>query len=60
MSGRKDGLFGGAGVSKTVLIQELTNNLKPAAWWYFRIHRRWRRTREGTDLFLEMTEVRRY
>ena len=40
--GGKIGLFGGAGVGKTVLIQELINNIATAARRLFRLHRRWR------------------
>ena len=37
--GGKIGLFGGAGVGKTVLIQELIRNI--ATWWLFNLHRCW-------------------
>ncbi len=57
--GGKIGLFGGAGVGKTVLIQELINNNVAKA------HRGvscfagvGERTREGNDLFIEMTETK--
>ncbi|MCK7517587.1 MAG: hypothetical protein MZV64_07660 [Ignavibacteriales bacterium] len=33
--GGKTGLFGGAGVGKTVIIQELIHNIASAAWWLF-------------------------
>ncbi len=39
--GGKIGLFGGAGVGKTVLIQELIRNIA-AEWWLFDIYRCWR------------------
>ena len=54
--GGKIGLFGGAGVGKTVLIMELINNIAKAARRYFGIHRRGERTREGNDLYNEMQE----
>jgi F-type H+-transporting ATPase subunit beta len=37
--GGKIGLFGGAGVGKTVLIQELINNIAKASWWFIGICR---------------------
>ena len=40
--GGKIGLFGGAGVGKTVLIQELIQNIATAAWRLFHIYRCWR------------------
>ena len=54
--GGKTGLFGGAGVGKTVLIQELINNLAQAHGGTSVFTGVGERTREGTDLFLEMTE----
>ena len=39
--GGKIGLFGGAGVGKTVLIQELIRNIATGAWWILSIHRCW-------------------
>ena len=42
IKGGKIGLFGGAGVGKTVLIQELINNIATRAWWYFSICWCWR------------------
>jgi len=35
MTWRQDGLFGGAGVAKTVLIQELYQQHREGAWWLF-------------------------
>ena len=40
--GGKIGLFGGAGVGKTVLIQELDPEYRYRAWWIFYFHRCWR------------------
>jgi len=54
--GGKTGLFGGAGVGKTVLIQELINNLAQEHGGRRSSPAVGERTREGTDLFLEMTE----
>ena len=54
--GGKTGLFGGAGVGKTVLIQELINNLAQEHGGTSVFTGVGERTREGTDLFLEMTE----
>ena len=54
--GGKIGLFGGAGVGKTVLIQELINNLAQEHGGTSVFTGVGERTREGTDLFLEMTE----
>jgi F-type H+-transporting ATPase subunit beta len=54
--GGKTGLFGGAGVGKTVLIQELINNVAKAAGGYSVFAGVGERTREGNDLWLEMTE----
>lgn len=54
--GGKTGLFGGAGVGKTVLIQELINNLAMAHGGTSVFTGVGERTREGTDLFLEMSE----
>ena len=39
--GGKIGLFGGAGVGKTVLIQELIHKYRNRARWIFRIYRSW-------------------
>src|SRR5512146_2504891 len=54
--GGKTGLFGGAGVGKTVIIQELINNVAKAAGGYSVFAGVGERTREGNDLWLEMTE----
>lgn len=54
--GGKTGLLGGAGVGKTVLIQELINNLAQEHGGTSVFTGVGERTREGTDLFLEMTE----
>lgn len=54
--GGKTGLFGGAGVGKTVLIQELINNLAMAHGGTSVFTGVGERTREGTDLYLEMSE----
>ena len=54
--GGKTGLFGGAGVGKTVLIQELINNLAQEHGGTSVFCGVGERTREGTDLYLEMSE----
>ena len=54
--GGKTGLFGGAGVGKTVIIQELINNIAMHHGGYSVFAGVGERTREGNDLFLEMTE----
>jgi F-type H+-transporting ATPase subunit beta len=54
--GGKIGLFGGAGVGKTVLIMELINNVAKAHGGVSCFAGVGERTREGNDLFLEMTE----
>jgi F-type H+/Na+-transporting ATPase subunit beta len=54
--GGKIGLFGGAGVGKTVLIQELINNVVRAHGGVSCFAGVGERTREGNDLFLEMAE----
>ena len=54
--GGKTGLFGGAGVGKTVLIQELINNLAQQHGGTSVFTGVGERTREGTDLYLEMTD----
>jgi F-type H+-transporting ATPase subunit beta len=56
IKGGKTGLFGGAGVGKTVIIQELINNLAMAHGGTSVFTGVGERTREGTDLFLEMTD----
>jgi F-type H+-transporting ATPase subunit beta len=57
--GGKTGLFGGAGVGKTVLIQELINNIATFHGGYSVFAGVGERTREGNDLWLEMKD-RRY
>ncbi len=52
--GGKIGLFGGAGVGKTVLIQELINNVARAHGGYSVFAGVGERTREGNDLYHEM------
>ncbi len=54
--GGKIGLFGGAGVGKTVLIQELIHNIAKQHGGYSVFAGVGERTREGTALFLEMKE----
>ena len=54
--GGKIGLFGGAGVGKTVFIQELINNLAQEHGGTSVFTGVGERTREGTDLYLEMSE----
>jgi len=54
--GGKIGLFGGAGVGKTVLIQELINNVAKQHGGYSVFGGVGERTREGNDLWLEMKE----
>ncbi|MBT4203818.1 MAG: F0F1 ATP synthase subunit beta [Rhodobiaceae bacterium] len=55
--GGKIGLFGGAGVGKTVLIQELINNVALAHGGYPVFAGVGERTREGNDLYHEMIEA---
>jgi F-type H+-transporting ATPase subunit beta len=54
--GGKIGLFGGAGVGKTVIIQELINNIAKAHGGYSVFAGVGERTREGNDLYHEMIE----
>ena len=54
--GGKIGLFGGAGVGKTVLIQELINNIAKVHGGYSVFAGVGERTREGNDLYHEMIE----
>ena len=54
--GGKIGLFGGAGVGKTILIQELIYNIATEHNGYSVFTGVGERTREGNDLYLEMTE----
>lgn len=55
--GGKTGLFGGAGVGKTVLIQELIRNIATEHGGYSVFAGVGERTREGNDLYREMTET---
>lgn len=54
--GGKTGLFGGAGVGKTVIIQELIHNIAKLHGGYSVFAGVGERTREGNDLYREMTE----
>ena len=56
MKGGKIGLFGGAGVGKTVIIMELINNIATQHGGYSVFSGVGERSREGNDLYLEMTE----
>ncbi len=56
LKGGKIGLFGGAGVGKTVLIQELIHNVATHHGGYSVFGGVGERTREGNDLYLEMKE----
>jgi F-type H+-transporting ATPase subunit beta len=56
IKGGKTGLFGGAGVGKTVIIMELINNLAQEHGGTSVFTGVGERTREGTDLFIEMSE----
>jgi len=55
LKGGKVGLFGGAGVGKTVLIQELIHNIAKEHSGFSVFGGVGERTREGNDLYLEMT-----
>ena len=57
MKGGKIGLFGGAGVGKTVLIQELINNIAKAHGGVSVFAGVGERTREGNDLYHEMIDA---
>ena len=57
MRGGKTGLFGGAGVGKTVLIQELINNIAKAHGGVSVFAGVGERTREGNDLYHEMIDA---
>jgi F-type H+/Na+-transporting ATPase subunit beta len=57
MRGGKTGLFGGAGVGKTVLIQELINNVAKKHGGVSVFSGVGERTREGNDLWLEFQET---
>src|SRR5246500_5302034 len=56
LKGGKIGLFGGAGVGKTVIIQELINNVAKQHGGFSVFGGVGERTREGNDLWLEMSE----
>ncbi|MDX2092003.1 MAG: F0F1 ATP synthase subunit beta [Kofleriaceae bacterium] len=56
--GGKIGLFGGAGVGKTVLIQELINNVAKKSGSYSVFAGVGERTREGNDLYHELEEAK--
>ncbi|XP_030372512.1 ATP synthase subunit beta, mitochondrial isoform X2 [Scaptodrosophila lebanonensis] len=56
VKGGKIGLFGGAGVGKTVLIMELINNIAKSHGGYSVFVGAGERTREGNDLYYEMIE----
>jgi len=56
LKGGKVGLFGGAGVGKTVVIQELINNIALEHGGYSVFAGVGERTREGNDLYKEMSE----
>ncbi len=56
LKGGKTGLFGGAGVGKTVLIQELIHNIATEHGGYSVFAGVGERTREGNDLYKEMKE----
>jgi F-type H+/Na+-transporting ATPase subunit beta len=57
LKGGKIGLFGGAGVGKTVIIQELINNVATKHGGYSVFAGVGERTREGNDLWLEFQEA---
>src|SRR5919202_6012673 len=57
LKGGKVGLFGGAGVGKTVLIQELINNIAKAHGGVSVFAGVGERTREGNDLYHEMVDA---
>src|SRR5256884_6017312 len=56
LKGGKIGLFGGAGVGKTAVVMELINNVAKQHGGYSVFGGVGERTREGNDLWLEMTE----
>ena len=60
LKGGKIGLFGGAGVGKTVLIQELIHNVAMKHGGVSVFAGVGERTREGNDLMLEMTGIGRH
>ncbi len=53
MRGGKIGTFGGAGIGKTVIIQELINNIAKESWRLSVFAGVGERTREGNDLYNE-------
>ncbi len=57
MKGGKIGVFGGAGVGKTVIIQEMINNIAKVHGGYSVFAGVGERTREGNDLYHEMEEA---
>ena len=57
LKGGKIGVFGGAGVGKTVIIQELINNIGKGGGGYSVFAGVGERTREGNDLYREMKEA---
>src|SRR4030042_3450827 len=57
IKGGKIGVFGGAGVGKTVIIQELINNIAKEHGGYSVYAGEGERTREGNDLYREMKEA---
>lgn len=57
LKGAKAGVFGGAGVGKTVIIQELINNIAKEHGGYSVFAGVGERTREGNDLYTEMKEA---
>jgi len=57
LKGGKVGLFGGAGVGKTVIIQELIRNIAQEHGGYSMFAGVGERTREGNDLYNEMSEA---
>ena len=59
LKGGKIGLFGGAGVGKTVVIMELINNVAKQHGGFSVFAGVGERTREGNDLWLEMNEIGR-
>src|SRR5690606_5392306 len=58
LKGGKGGMFGGAGVGKTVVIMELINNIAKAHGGFSVFAGGGERTREGNDLYWEMIESR--
>jgi F-type H+/Na+-transporting ATPase subunit beta len=58
LKGGKVGVFGGAGVGKTVIIQELINNIAKEHGGYSVFAGVGERTREGNDLYTEMKEAK--